>query len=180
VTPRIALALVAAAVLGPPAAAAVDAGFPGTARQVTPTQGELGYQALTGSAPAARPTADKRRGFESGWQASYLKGTVAAPVQAVVLVYVYRTTADARLAYAHSCKGCREETVEGVRLKFQLRNPNAGNRTIVDVATCRNLYAAIVVGGKKTAQALGLEAGSIAGAIFRKAIARGMTPCASG
>jgi len=174
---RAALVLVAAASLAP-AAGAAD--FPGTARQVVPTQGEIGYRSLTGSAPAARPTVDKRRGFENGWQASYLKGAASAPVQAIVLVYVYKTPADARLAWTRSCKGCREQTAAGVRMKVKLGKSNGATGAVVTgVATCRNLYAAIVAGGKATPDKLGADAGAIAGSIFRRAVALGMTPCSS-
>jgi hypothetical protein len=177
VTGRLALAFLAAAALAGAAAAA--GGFGGTARQITPTQGDIAFTALTGSSPAAKPTADRRRGIRSGWQATYLKGTAKAPVQAIVLIYVYAATADAARAYSRSCTACREQKVAGVRMKFQPGGTTA-SPTATAVATCRNVYAAIVVGGKATAKALGLDAGTIAGAIFRRAMARGMSPCSSG
>jgi len=178
VSRRAALLLVAAACLAP---AALAADFAGTARQIAPAHAWIGFRALTGSAPAPRPPAGKRRGFESGWQASYLKGTAAAPVQAIVLVYVYRTPADAKLAFSRSCGGCTAHTAAGVRMKFELgQTAGTKERTITDVVTCRNLYAAIVVGGKETPNNLGADAGFIAGAIFRRAADLGMTPCATG
>jgi hypothetical protein len=169
-----------AAVLAAGAAAATTGNFTGTARRIAPTQAEIGYRSLTSSMPAPRPPADKRRGYRSGWEASYVKGTAAAPVQALVLVYVYATPVTATLAFSHSCPACTEQLAAGVRLKFQLGGTSgSAERTVTAVGTCRNVYAAIVVGSKQTPDKLGVEAGVIAGAIFRKAAALGMTPCSS-
>src|SRR5215208_3655939 len=92
------------------AASASAAGFEGAAQSIALTSGEAGYKALTASSVAKAP-ADKRRGFRSGWQTSYLKGTATKPVQAVMLVYVYATAADARRAYARSCGGCGKDVM---------------------------------------------------------------------
>jgi hypothetical protein len=162
------------------ALAAGGANFGGTARAIAPTAAEAHYKALTGSSPAAKPPADKRAGFRSGWQTSYLKGTTAKPIEAFALIYVYRTAANARRAYTRSCENCsRDVLAEGIRMKFQLRTSAGNTRTVVDITTCRNVYAAIAITGTTANNALAEDAGALAGAIYRKAIARGMTPCAS-
>ncbi len=151
--------------------------FPGTARDAALTAGQAKYKVLTGSAAAATPAADRRRGFRSGWQASYLKGTPKAPVEAYALIYVYAKPADASRAYARSCNACTGKiTIEGIRMKFQYTN-DKGTKGVINVAACRNVYVAIVVTGNLTAGALARNAGSLAGGIYAKARAGGMTPC---
>ncbi len=164
---------------GVAASAAFAAGnFAGTARQIAPTAAEAHYKALTGSAPAPKPPADKRAGYRSGWHASYLKGTVDTPVEALALVYVYRSTTGASNAYDHSCSSCKANVVaEGIRMKFEIRNTD-GKPVVIDVATCRNVYVALVVSGEEAVNTLVEDAGALAGAVFRKAIALGMSPCA--
>jgi hypothetical protein len=160
------------------ASAARNANFPGAARAIVPPAAEARYRALTGSSPAEKPPADKRAGFRSGWQASYLKGTPAKPIEAYALVYVYDTPANARRAYDRSCRNCtRDVRAEGIRMKFQLTTSGNNQQTVVDIATCRNVYAAIAINGQATSNALATDAGLLAGAIFRRAIARGMTSC---
>jgi hypothetical protein len=160
-------------------AASAAADFPSIARAIAPTAAEADYRALTGSGPAAKPPADKRRGYRSGWQTSYLKGTAAKPIEALVLVYVYDTRASARRAYTNSCENCtRDVLAEGIRMKFQVTTSSGNRQTVVDIATCRNVYAAIAVSGETTSNALAMHAGGLAGTIFRKAVARGMSPCA--
>lgn len=174
--------LLACAVAGAAASAAFAArtgGFQGDAQSVALTAGQAKYKALTGSGAAPKPPADKRRGFRSGWQTSYLKGTATAPIEAFSLIYVYATTADAKRAYANSCSTCTGQVrTEGISMKFQLTNQKA-TPGVVDIATCRNVYVAIAVSGKLEAGALARAAGALAGGIYAKAMAGGMSPCAA-
>ena len=48
---------------------------------------------------------------------------------------------------------------------------------VVDIATCRNIYVAVVVSGKITSNALAQAAGALAGGVYAKAMAGGMSPC---
>lgn len=163
------------------AAVALAAGeYKGNARAIALTPKEAGYKALMQSVPASRPAADKRQGYRSGWQATYLKGTVARPLQALALVYVYRTPADALRAWNRSCGPCPEGVVtQGVRMKYQLRT-SGGERTLINVAQCRNVYVALVLSGKQQGPELAREAGALVGGVYRKAAARGMAACEAG
>jgi hypothetical protein len=179
VTTRLLLALLVAAGVGTAALAADTGTFKGKAQDIAPTSEEARYKALTASTPAAKPPAGKRAGYRSGWQTSYLKGTPAKPIEAFALVYVYDTIANARRAYATPCPNCSRDVVsQGIRMKFHLSSSDE-TLTLVDIVTCRNVYAAIAVSGKTNSDALAQDAGALAGTIFRKAIARGMQPCAS-
>ena len=160
------------------AATAFAAGnYKGTARSISLTAGQAKYTALTASGPATKPPADKRRGYRSGWQASYLKGSVAKPVTAYALVYVYATPADAKRAYTNSCPGCSKDVkLQQVTMKYQYTQKAPAN--VVDISTCRNVYVATVVSGKLTAAQLAQNAAALAGRVFAKATAGGMSPCA--
>jgi hypothetical protein len=180
--PRILIAIaLVCALAGVVAAVAAAAGnYGGAARDIALTAGQAKYKALTGSGAAAKPTADKRRGYRSGWQVAYLKGTPAKPIAAFALIYVYKTKADAQRAYAASCKACSGTyRVEGVSMKFM---PTTQNSTpgVINIATCRNVYVAIVVSGKIGSNALAQAAGALAGGVYAKARAGGMSPCKTG
>jgi hypothetical protein len=170
----LAMAVAAAAVAAPLALAAGE--FPGSAQQLAPAAAEIGFKTLTASGATAKPPAGKRTGFRSGWQTTYLKGTAKKPVQALALVYVYRTAADAKGAYASSCSGCKGFSYQGIEMKYRLES--GATPTLVNVATCRNVYAAVAVSGRQAANALSEEGGSIVGAVFRRALAQGMASCA--
>ena len=173
--------LLACAVAGAGASAALAArNFQGKAQSVALTAAQAKYKALTGSAVAAKPPLDKQRGYRSGWQTSYLKGTVAAPVQAYSLIYVYDTAANAKRAYTNSCQACTGNVrTQGIAMKFMLTE-DKGTPGVIDISTCRNIYAAIVVSGELQPGALARAAGALAGGIYAKAMAGGMSPCAGG
>jgi hypothetical protein len=77
------------------ASAAGSAGnYDGAARDIALTAEQAKYTTLTTDSAAAKPPADKRRGFRSGWQIAYLKGTPTKPVAALALIYVYKTTSE--------------------------------------------------------------------------------------
>src|SRR5262249_48964371 len=120
--PRLAIALLALLLAAGAASAAVAKGrnYDGAARGIALTAGQANYKALTASGTATKPSADKRRGYRSGWQVAYLKGTATKPVTAVAIIYVYKTIADAKLAYDNACKDCSGTyRTEGVSMKFQ-------------------------------------------------------------
>ena len=168
---------VVAAALAAASTAVAGGNFTGSAQSVVLTAAQAKYKALTGSGEAAAPPLDKKRGYRSGWQASYLKGTAAKPVGAYSLVYVYDTVANARRAYANSCQACTGKVeLQGITMKYELTNEN-GTPAVVDIATCRNLYVATVVTGKLSSSTLAQAAGALAGGIFAKAAAGGMSPC---
>jgi hypothetical protein len=160
-------------------AVAVAAGrnYDGPAQNIALTADQAKYTTLTGSSAAAKPSADKRRGYRSGWQVAYLKGTAKKPIAAFALIYVYRTTADAKRAYANSCSDCSGTfRTEGVSMKFKAASQKS-TPGVVDIATCRNIYVAVVVSGKLTSNALAQAAGALAGGVYAKAMAGGMSPC---
>jgi hypothetical protein len=172
----LALACVVAAAVA--AAAFAAGGYTGSARGVVLTAAQAKYRALTLSSPAPKPAADKRRGYRSGWEASYFKGSAAIPVTAFSLVYVYATPADARRAFDRSCASCSSRVkVGGVDMKFQLTAQKT-TPAVVDVASCRNVYVAVLVTGKIGTKALAQAAGELAGGVYAKAMANGMASCA--
>ncbi len=169
--------LVSCAVAGGGASTALAGNFQGDAQSVALTAAQAKYKALTGSGLAPKPPADKQRGLRSGWQASYLKGTAAAPVEAYAVIYVYASAADAHRAYVNSCKSCVGKVqTQGIEMKFEFKEQK-DTSAVVDVAACRNVYVVIVVSGKLEAGALARTAGALAGGIYAKAMAGGMSPC---
>jgi hypothetical protein len=172
----LALAL-AAAVAAVSASVALAAGnYSGHARDIALTAAQAKYKALTSSGAAPKPAAGNRKGYLSGWQTSYLKGTASKPVQAFEIVYVYKTQADARRAFANSCKAC-SGTVKVEQLLMKYHSTTGKTPTVTDIATCRNLYVAAVVSGDLKPTALANAAGALAGLVFAKAAASGMSPC---
>ena len=132
---------------------------------------------LTGSAAAPSPPPDKRRGFRSGWQVGYLKGTPEKPVSAYALIYVYATAADAKRAYARSCAACSTEIEQqGIDMKLQL-TAGKGTPGVLGIAACRNVYIAIGISGQVPANTLAESAGALIGGVYAKAMASGMSPC---
>ena len=100
-------------------AAGTKGNYDGIASDIALTAAQAKYKTTTAEGAAPKPPADKRRGYLSGWQIAYLKGTATKPVAAYALIYVYRTTADAKRAYANSCKDCSGTfRAEGVSMKF--------------------------------------------------------------
>jgi hypothetical protein len=172
--PALVLAL---ALAGGAAAADTKGNYAGAASDIALTAAQAKYRTTTGEGAAPKPPADKRRGYASGWQIAYLKGTPARPVAAYALIYVYRTTADAKRAYASSCKDCSGTyRAEGVSMKFKATTQNK-TPGVIDIATCRNVYVAVVVSGKTGSQTLARDAGALAGGVYTKAMAGGMSPC---
>jgi hypothetical protein len=156
---------------------ALASGYGGTAQTIMPTLAEAHYKALIGSTALTKPAANKQHGFRSGWQAAYLKGVQASPVQGLLLVYVYATTSDARHAFDVSCNSCATTTVvEGVHVKIGAPNAKAKKPAVL-VSTCRNIYAAAVLSGPESDKLLAQDAGALVGHVFSRAAARGMTPC---
>ena len=47
---------------------------------------------------------------------------------------------------------------------------------MIDIATCRHVYVAVVISGKLGAAALANAAGALAGGVYAKAMAGGMSP----
>jgi hypothetical protein len=171
--------LLACVVAGTGATAVRAAGnFQGDAQSLALTAAQAKYKALTGSGVAAKPPADKQRGLRSGWQTSYLKGTVKAPIEALSLIYVYATPADAKRAYDNSCDGCASKVrVEGISMKLQLTS-SKDTLGVINIGVCRNVYVAIAISGKLEPGALARAAGALAGGVYAKAQAGGMSPCA--
>lgn len=93
-------------------------------------------------------------------------------------IYVYDTAAHARRAYDDACDQCSHRQItQGIAVKYaQL----TGERTptVAEITTCRNVYVAVVTAGVGVGvPQLGHDAGQVAGAIYRKAMTLGMSPC---
>jgi hypothetical protein len=161
---------------GTATAAGPKGNYDGAASDIALTAAQAKYKTTTGEGAAPKPSSDKRRGYLDGWQIAYLKGTATKPVAAYALIYVYRTAADAKRAYANSCKDCSGTfRAQGVSMKFM---PTTGKTPgVIDIATCRNIYVAVVISGKIGASALANAAGALAGGVYAKAMAGGMSPC---
>jgi hypothetical protein len=162
---------------GVASAAGSKGNYTGAARSLAPTAAQAKYKAVTGESAAARPPADTRKGWRDGWQIAYLKGTAAKPLAAVAVIYVYRTTADARHAFANACKDCSKTyRTQGVSMRFRLTSQKSANGAIA-VATCRNVYVAALTSGKAATNTLLTAAGALVGNVFALAMAGGMSPC---
>jgi hypothetical protein len=108
--------LVAAPSLGAPSP---PSDYHGSARVLLPSQAASKYDQRQG-VRVETPSAGKRRGILSGWQADYLDA--GGTPQANLTVYVYRTDADALAAFADACrKGCAPQKIpgkSGIRAKY--------------------------------------------------------------
>ena len=58
-----------------------------------------------------------------------------------------------------------------MKFKTTTQNKTPG---VVDIATCRNVYVAVVVSGNITPSALAQAAGALAGGVYAKAMSGGM------
>jgi len=140
-----------------------------------PTPKEIGFTQLLQFKRAKQPTAKLARGFEEGVAALYAKGTRKAPVEAAATVYVYATPAAAKTAWKRACAQCPHVLVKGVQMRYQARRVN-GTVAFQNFTICRNVFVNAVTAGE-TATKLATDAGTIAGAVYRRAAHFGMSRC---
>jgi hypothetical protein len=164
------------ALLGCAFAAPAAAGdYQGKAQALMPTPKEIGYTQLLQFRRAKKPAAKLAQGFKEGVAAVYAKGTAKAPVEAAATVYVYATPAAAKTAWQRACAGCPHVLVHGVQMRYQARKVN-GTVAFENFTVCRNVYVNAVTAGEP-AMKLANDAGTIAGAVYRRATHFGMSRC---
>jgi hypothetical protein len=157
------------------AATVAAADYRGKAQALMPTPKEVGYTQLLQFARAKKPAAKLAQGYREGVAALYAKGTAKAPVEAAATVYVYATPAAAKTAWRRSCPACQHVLVNGVQMRYQARNVK-GALAFQNFTVCRNVYVNAVTAGEPATK-LANDAGTIAGAVYRRAAHFGMTPC---
>jgi hypothetical protein len=168
----ISLAALLACVFAAPAGAA---DYQGKAQALMPTPKEIGYTQLLQFRRAKKPAANLAPGFQEGVAAIYAKGTTKAPVEAAATVYVYSTPAAAKTAWQRACPGCPHVLVHGVQMRYQARKVN-GTVAFENFTICRNVYVNAITAGEPATK-LANDAGTIAGAVYRRAAHFGMSRC---
>jgi hypothetical protein len=157
------------------AATATAANYPGKAQALMPTPKEIGFTQLLQFRRARKPTGKLGQGFKEGVAALYARGTKKAPVEAAASVFVYATPAAAKAAWRRACGRCPHVLVKGVQMRYQARKVN-GALAFQDFTVCRNVFVNAVTAGEP-AQKLANDAGTIAGAVYRRAAHFGMSRC---
>jgi hypothetical protein len=157
------------------AATAAAGDYQGKAQALMPTPKEIGYTQLLQFRKAKKPAARLAQGFREGVAAIYAKGTAKAPVEAAATVYVYATPAAAKTAWQRACAVCPHVVVKGVQMRYQARKVN-GTLAFEDFTVCRNVFVNAVTAGEPASK-LANDAGTIAGAVYRRAVHFGMTRC---
>ncbi|MEX2647174.1 MAG: hypothetical protein WD249_13005 [Gaiellaceae bacterium] len=166
-----ALALASAAIAATPI-------YEGSAKGLVLTAGEAKYERITKSR-ATRPSAGKRPGIKSAWNATYQDENFLSISSADLTIYVYATAQHALRAYRDACKtGCSAEKRAG-QVRFKTSSlTHEGLPVAVRVSTCRNLYvAAIASATDETRAQLAFNARYLVGAVYKKAAQVGMGPC---
>jgi hypothetical protein len=159
------------------AVAAAGKDYPGTSQKLAPTLSEIGFSSLVSFKPAKKPVAAEAKGFKNGAVAFYQKGTLKKPIQTIVTIYVYSSSADAKIAYTHSCSACVPlKTTHGIAIKSG-SSTASGITTVTLVSNCRNVYVAIAI-ADEALKSLYNDAGVIAGRVYTRAAGQGMTACA--
>jgi hypothetical protein len=158
------------------AATASAADYRGKAQALMPTPKEIGFTQLIQFRRAKKPTTKLAQGFKEGVAALYVKGTAKAPVEAAATVYVYATPAAAKAAWRRACAACPHVLVKGVQMRYQARRVN-GTTAFQDFTVCRNVFVNAVTAGEPATK-LATDAGTIAGAVYRRAQHFGMSRCA--
>jgi hypothetical protein len=156
-------------------AAAAAADYQGKAQALMPTPKEVGYTQLLQFRKTKKPASSLARGYKEGVAALYAKGTAKAPVEAAATVYVYATPAAARTAWKRSCPTCPHVLVKGVQMRYQARKVS-GTIAFQNFTVCRNVLVNAVTAGE-SATKLANDAGTIAGAVYRRAAHFGMSAC---
>lgn len=125
------------------------------------------------------PSAGKRRGVVSGWQSDYYDA--AGTPRANLVVYVYRSDADALAAYKDACPTrCVPQKVPGnlgIRAKYtpQSIGRTAGGgltvRCVAVVSVRQNVYAAVVscAVASYPLKSLAYDGGYLIGLVHKKA-----------
>ena len=155
------------------AAAAAD--YQGKAQALMPTPKEIGFTQLLQFRRTKKPTAKLAQGYKEGVAAIYAKGTAKAPVEAAASVFVYATPLAAKTAWERACPSCRHVLVNGVQMRYQARNVN-GTIAFENFTVCRNVYVNAITAGEPATK-LANDAGTIAGAVYRRAAHFGMSRC---
>ena len=172
---RLSFACGAAALACVFAASAAAGDYKSKAQALMPTPKEIGYTQLLQFRKAKKPTARLAPGYREGVAAIYAKGTKKAPVEAAATVYVYATPGAAKTAWQRACAGCPHVLVKGVQMRYQARKIN-GTVAFENFTVCRNVFVNAITAGEPTAK-LANDAGTIAGAVYRRAAHFGMSPC---
>jgi hypothetical protein len=157
------------------AATAGAANYPGRAQALMPTPKEIGFAQLLQFRRAKKPGGMLGQGFKEGVAALYARGTAKAPVEAAATVYVYATPAAAKTAWKRACARCPHVLVKGVQMRYQARKVN-GALAFQNFTVCRNVFVNAVTAGEP-AEKLANDAGTIAGAVYRRAAHFGMSRC---
>ncbi len=129
--------------------------------------------------PAKKPVAALLKGYKNGVVALYAKGTTKAPVNALATVYVYSSTAAARLAWKHACSKCTTQAApQGLKVKAEAGTSN-GQPTLHTVSTCGNVYLDVIEQGSQSALKIDTDVAKITNAVLTRAIHGGLSSCSA-
>jgi hypothetical protein len=168
------LCLLAACALASAAAAST---YPGTSKALMATPKEIGFTHLLAFRPAKKPAATLAQGYKNGVTGLFEKGPTTAPVEVAATVYVYSTSADAKLSWQHSCSKCTTVSApQGILLKAEAGTSNKVP-TLHEVTVCGNVYLDVLEEGTESAAKLDGDVAKVTDAIYSRAIHTGLSSC---
>jgi hypothetical protein len=142
-----------------------------------PTQKEIGFPNLLVFKPAKKPAAAFFAGYKNGVSAIFEKGKTSNPIEVVITIYVYSSTADAKLAWQNSCSTCKTLSAPaGLRLKAEGGTSNKLPR-LHEVTTCGNVYLDVTEQGSESAAKLDSDVAKVANAVYTRATHTGLSSC---
>jgi hypothetical protein len=151
--------------------------YPGTSQALMPSQREIGFMTLVLFKPAKTPSAALRKGYKNGVGALFEKGTKTAPVNVVITVYVYSSTASATLAWTHACSKCKVESApQGIKLKAEA-GTSSGLPSLHEVSRCGNVYLDVLEAGAESVSKLDSDVATVTNAVYVRAIHGGLSSC---
>jgi hypothetical protein len=170
----LALCALAACAFAVTAGAAI---YPGKSQGLMPTPAEIGFTHLLAFKPAQKPVAALNHGYKNGVSGLFQKGTTKAPIEVVVTVYVYSSTAAAKLAWQKSCTKCTVVSAPlGIRLKAQAGTLNK-LPALREVSVCGNVYLDATEEGSGTTAKLDADVAKVVNGVFGRAVAHGLSSC---
>jgi len=151
--------------------------YPGTAQELAPTASEIGFPTVAAFAKAKHPAGALSPGYKNGVSVIYTKGTTKSPNEALVDIYVYKTSADALRSWKYTCAKCKVAPApDGLHFKAEAgTSKNMFELNAID--TCANVYFEISVEGTEAVAKLETDNATIASAIYTRAIHFGLSSC---
>jgi hypothetical protein len=153
--------------------------YPGSSQDLAPTASEIGFTTVAAFSKAKHPTGALSPGYKSGVSAIYTKGTAKAPNEALAIIYVYKTAADALRSWKYTCSKCKVGNApDGLHFKAEA-GTSSSLLVLKAIDTCANVYFNISIEGSEGATKLESDDATIASAIYERALHFGLSSCSA-